>query len=84
MSRRSILVFVGSVLCCLSVGVWAQPRRDPTALTTTPQVFFGEDVGIRVTGPLDRNGPVQGTLVVKINGRWVDVMSAPKLIPAGK
>jgi hypothetical protein len=47
-------------------------------------VIFGENVGIRVTGPSDRTGSVQGTLVVKVNGRWVDVVSPTRVTPAGK
>ncbi len=84
MARRSILVIVVSVFAFVGVGVWAQPGRDPTALTTVPEVIFGENVGIRVTGPSDRAGSVQGTLVVKVNGRWVDVVSPTRVTPAGK
>lgn len=84
MARRSILVLVLSVLSFVGVGVWAQTRGDPTAPTTAPEVIFGENVGIRVTGPSDRTGSVQGTLVVKVNGRWVDVVSPPRVIPSGK
>ncbi len=84
MARRSILVLVVSVLSSVGVGVWAQTRRNPTAPTTAPAVIFGENIGIRVTGPVDSNGQVQGTLVVKINERWVDVVSPPRVIPAGK
>jgi hypothetical protein len=82
MARKSILILVVLVLS-LVVGV-AQTRRDPTAPTTAPDVISGENIGIRVTGASDKNGPIQGTLVVKINGRWVDVVSSPRLIPAGK
>jgi hypothetical protein len=35
MSRKSILVLVVSVLSV--VGLWAQTRQDPTAITTAPQ-----------------------------------------------
>lgn len=37
MARKSILVLVVSVLSLVGVGVWAQTRRDPTAVTTMPE-----------------------------------------------
>jgi hypothetical protein len=85
MVRTSILVLVASVLWLASLGVWAQTRRDPTALTTTPpEVISGENIGVRVTGLPDRNGKIPGMLVVKINGRWVDVASTPSVVPTAK
>ena len=45
-----------------------------------PSVLSGDDIGIRLTGSVDANGRVQGTLVAKINGKWVDVVTPP--IPA--
>ncbi len=79
-----VLVLVVSVLSVVGAGVWAQTRRDPTSTTTAPEVLSGENVGVRVTGPADQKGNVPGTLVVKINGRWVDVVSTPKVIGAGQ
>jgi hypothetical protein len=83
MARKSILVLVlvVFVLSLVSVGVWAQTRRDPTAVTAVPEVLSGENVGVRVTGPSDKTGKVTGTLVVKINGQWVDVASSPSVVP---
>ena len=71
------------VLSLVGVGVWAQTERrrsDPTAITVAPQVFSGENIGVRVTGPPDRNGRVPGALVVKINGDWVEVKSSPTVV----
>jgi autotransporter translocation and assembly factor TamB len=84
MARKSIRVLVVLVLSLVSVGVWAQTerrRRDPTAITVAPQVFSGENIGVRVTGPSDKSGKVTGTLVVKINGQWVDVTSSMTRVP---
>ena len=81
MARKSILALVVLVLSLVSVGVWAQIRRDPTAPTIVPVVLSGENVGVRVTGPSDNSGNVTGTLVVKINGRWVDVTSSMTRVP---
>ena len=80
MARKSILVLVAFVLSVVGVGVWAQTRSDPTAITVAPQVFSGENIGVRVTGPPDRNGRVPGALVVKINGDWVEVKSSPTVV----
>jgi hypothetical protein len=84
MTQKKILALVISMLSLLVVGVWAQTRRDPTAITTAPHVISGADVGVRVTGPTDKEGRVPGVLVVKINGQWVDVISSSAVIGAGK
>jgi len=79
--RKSTLVLVALFLMIVSVGVWAQSRRDPTAPTGVPLVISGNDVGVRVSGPSDKTGKVAGTLVVKINGQWVDVTSSMTGVP---
>jgi len=80
MPRKSILMFVVLVLSLVGVGVWAQTRSDPTAITVAPQVLSGESIGVRVTGPPDQDGKVPGVIVVKINGQWVDVKSSPTVV----
>lgn len=76
---RKLAVLLVVVLCFASMAVWAQTRRaDPTA----PDVISGENVGIRISSTPERDGKVRGTLVVKVNGKWVDVvddMSAVRL-----
>jgi hypothetical protein len=84
MTRKSILVLAVSVLSIVGVSLWGQTRRDPTAVTSVPGVLSGENIGIRLTGPADRSGKVPGTLVVRINGKWVDVVSTPTVIGAGR
>ena len=82
MARKSILVLVVLVLSSLiSVGVWAQSRWQLITPTDEPVVLSGENVGVRVTGPSDKSGKVAGTIVVKINGQWVDVTSSMKGVP---
>jgi hypothetical protein len=71
----------------LATRVLAQtPPRDPTSMTTPPdkQVLSGENIGIRVIGSPDQNHLVQGSLVAKINGQWVDVVLSPKTIGSAK
>ena len=84
MARRSVLALVVAVVTLVSATLWAQTRRDPTEPTTAPIVMSGENVGIRLIGGTDKNGAVRGTLVVKIDGRWVDVVSPLGLVPAGR
>ncbi len=86
MARKSLIVIVASMISLIGVGVWAQQQRlpwlgpppeRPQRLTLRPEVLSGENIGVRLTGTLDQNGRIQGTLVVKVNGQWVDVLSAP-------
>jgi hypothetical protein len=82
MTRKSILVLVVWIVSLVGVRVWAQ-RYDGTPITTAPEVISGENIGVRVTRS-GGNGPVRGTLVVRINGRWVDVVSPTGVLPSGK
>jgi hypothetical protein len=52
------------------------PLEDPRpALGHESAVLSGEDIGIRLTGSVDASGRVQGTLVAKVSGKWVDVVT---------
>ena len=84
MARKSVLVVVVSVLTLVGAAVLGQTRHDPTIPTTPPIVLSGQDVGVRVTGPTDKNGKIPGTLVVKIKGQWVDVVAFPVVVGAGE
>ena len=84
MARKIVLVVVVSVLTLVGAAVLGQTRRDPTAPTTPSIVLSGQDVGVRATGPTDKNGKIPGTLVVKIKGQWVDVVTSPMVVGAGE
>ena len=86
MNRRMIAVIAFAwVLSLVSAAVVAQSAaapvtrvgKDPTAVTVVPSgiVASGEALGFRVTGPVDSTGRVPGVFVVKVNGRWVEVVS---------
>jgi hypothetical protein len=92
MTRRAIAIAlaIGLLFAGASAAVWAQGALRPDLTTSQGtdrdrlkvlghqfNVFSGDDVGIRVTGQKDANGRVPGTLVVKINGQWVDVVTPP-------
>jgi hypothetical protein len=83
MARKSIVVVV-LVLIVAAASAWAQNRRDPTATTTAPMVISGENIGVRLASGADGDRPVRGTLVVKINGRWIDVVSPTVIVGAVK
>jgi hypothetical protein len=74
MNTRTILACVASMLLLAGITVWAQTRQDPTAITASPLVLSGADVGVRITGAAGPDGRVPGKLVVKINGRWIEVV----------
>lgn len=46
-----------------------------------PRILSGADVGVRLDG-VDRSGKPTGTIVVRVNGQWVDVSSegGPRLL----
>jgi len=76
---RKLAALLVVVLCFASIAVWAQTRRtDPT----NRDVISGDNLGIRVSRTPEKDGKIRGTLVVKIDGKWVDVvgdMSAVRL-----
>jgi hypothetical protein len=41
-------------------------------------MVFGDDVGFRISGTTSR-GVRRGTLMVRVDGKWVDAELAPRL-----
>ena len=79
MARRAVIIIVASVFSLIGAGVWAQMAPGPGThryqrLAIPPEVLSGENLGVRVAGGLEPDGKIKGTLVVKINGDWVDVL----------
>ena len=70
LSRRGlafILVWVLSLAAAGFVGTaWAQRSN------SEPQILSGSDIGFRVDG-IGRNGTKIGTLVARVDGKWVEV-----------
>lgn len=67
MTRKSVVVLI-LILSVLSVAIWAQSRRDPTAPTVVPGVISGENVGVRVTGPSGKSGKVVAHSLLRLMG----------------
>jgi hypothetical protein len=65
--------------------VTAQATRQvpgPGFPSPAPRVLSGSDVGFRVEG-VDSKGQPFGTLVIRVNGEWVDVrLGTTKATPA--
>jgi len=79
MSRRTcVVVLLASLLSAVSGALLAQPQMQPSA---EPSVVSGPDVGFRIES-YERGKPV-GTLVVRLNGRWVEPRSAMQAVPLG-
>lgn len=72
--RHALLI--GAALVTASVA-WAQFPR-----STEPTVLSGADVGFTVTGTDVRTGLPTGVWVVRMQGKWTEVSSAPSIRPA--
>jgi hypothetical protein len=75
MARRfTVIVLWVASLVVTGILVSAQTRRDPAA------IISGNDIGFRPEG---WNGKARtGTLMVRINGEWVEAQGAIKAVPA--
>jgi hypothetical protein len=88
--RNTLIIAVAAcVLSLVGIVGWAQvpvpgvpgpgEARRP-ALGHESAVLSGDEIGIRLTGSIDANGRVQGTLVAKIGGKWVDVVGPTAVV----
>ena len=76
MSQRFWPVVSFALALALGAVALAQPRSAPPALE--PNVVSGADIGFRIDG-FDGRHPV-GTLVVKVDGRWVEPKTPPSMM----
>ena len=65
--QRLVWVFLFALVVCAAAWSYAQSRQ---VTPVTPTVISGADFGFRVEG--NRGGTPVGTLVVKMNGQWVE------------
>jgi hypothetical protein len=90
MRTRHIVVAILWVVSLLGVGVWAQGgaganqtpvQRPALPGGTTGPVLSGDNLGFQPIGPQDDpDGRLRGRFVVKVQGQWVPVYSAPTII----
>lgn len=79
--RREFTVWLVVVCMALAIGrLIAQGQRQYS--TEPPQLISGNDVGFRVEGTDPRTGRPVGSWMLRLNGRWVDIGSAPLVKPA--
>ena len=72
--RFTVIVLWVASLVLTGILVSAQTRRDPAA------IISGNDIGFRPEG---WNGKARtGTLVVRVNGEWVEAQGVIKAVPA--
>jgi hypothetical protein len=75
--RTGFLVASAWAVSLVGVGLWA---ADVAKRPGEMKVVSGDNLGIRLEG---RQGEVRlGTLVVRVDGEWVEVQLAPKLTHA--
>jgi hypothetical protein len=65
--QRLLWVFVIVLVACAAAWSYAQSLQ---VTPVTPTVVSGADFGFRVVG--NRAGTPVGTLVIKMNGQWVE------------
>jgi hypothetical protein len=73
MSVRIIVIFVGIVLALCAIG-------NASSQVPRSQIISGGDIGFRVDERLPNR--VVGRLVVRVDGKWIEVESPPQMIPA--
>ncbi len=82
MRRTLVLWWIASLLVAAGLAsavTQAQPRLPPQT-RMPPMLLSGPDVGFRVEG-LNRSGQPTGTLVVRMNGEWVEVGTDARVHP---
>lgn len=76
--KRFVLLWVVSLVLVATVTfTFAQGRT----LFPQPQILSGNDIGFRAEGT-DLNGKLMGTLMVRVNGTWVEVGGGASVRPA--
>ncbi len=93
MRVRTVVIATAWAVSLLGVGLWAQGQDAPSiqvapvapAITPTPGsagIITGEDIGFRLApGRTDAQGRVAGHFVVRIDGQWHEIASAPRMVP---
>lgn len=76
--RTIVAVALAWAVSLVSVGLWAQGTVRPPGAPVGPGsvVLSGSDVGIRLDG--HSGATPHGTIVVKQNGQWVEIMLTAK------
>jgi len=78
-ARARLILVVAWALSLAGVAAVAQPKPDAPLPPRPGTVISGTDLGFRVEST--NEGSIAGTLVVRMNGRWVPVehVSSPRI-----
>jgi hypothetical protein len=79
MSRRLTLLAVLWILSLVAAAYAASQERPVLPKNLEPWILTGENLGFRLAAP--QGSAVTGTLVVRIDGKWVEARSAVKVVP---
>jgi hypothetical protein len=71
--KKAVLLWLCSLL---AVAVVTASITTAQAPQTAPRILSGTDIGFRIEGTDARTGNPTGTLVVRIDGRWVEISPA--------
>jgi hypothetical protein len=75
--RNRLVVVVLWLTTLAAVATFAQNRQ-----SQPPMVYSGNDLGFRVDTSQSRGDMIVGTLVVRVNGQWVEASFARGIRPA--
>jgi hypothetical protein len=81
MSPRARVITLAAAWLVSLVAVAAVAQSPSVTPLPTPVVVSGADIGFRIEGHHGRI-PV-GTLVIRVDGRWVEPRGQSRVVPAG-
>ena len=79
--QRALIVCMMLVVF-LAGAAWAKAQRQPLTPPMDPMVLSGADIGFRMVGR--KGDTVVGSLVVRVNGKWIPAESAYGVKPVIK
>ena len=79
MRAHRMLLLAGLWLSSLGLAGYAASQREVVSPNAEGVILTGENLGFRMEGR--QGNALTGTLVVKIDGKWVEARSAVKVVP---
>jgi hypothetical protein len=78
--RSRIILTILWLSSLVAVAVWAQER---VHITGPPRMLSGSDIAFRIDR-MDVEGTPVGSLLVKIDGKWVEPAFTPRMKPMAR
>ena len=80
MWKITVLWLVSLTVVAAMASAFASAQARQAQPQTTPDIISGSDLGFRVDGTsAGRAGGPTGTLMIRVNGIWVEAAIAPKV-----